>query len=257
MTITAPFDATAHDYDATFTDTLLGRWLRDIVRERIPVQAGDRVLEIGCGTGEDALWLAQKGAHITATDMSVGMLRVAEQKASGQAVTFRQFDVNAKETYAQWGKQTFDGVFANFGVLNCAEDLPVVAEFLSQHTTPGAWVALVMMNPVCAWEIGWHLAKLDVRRAFRRLKPGHMAHAGSGEQIRVWYPSPGQVRRTFAPWFEHEATHAIGVLLPPSYVSHVVARYPRTFGRLAAFDRTAGTRFYNLSDHYLIVMRRR
>lgn len=138
MTITAPFDATAHDYDATFTDTLLGRWLRDIVRERIPVQAGDRVLEIGCGTGEDALWLAQKGAHITATDMSVGMLRVAEQKASGQAVTFRQFDVNAKETYAQWGKQTFDGVFANFGVLNCAEDLPVVAEFLSQHTTPGA-----------------------------------------------------------------------------------------------------------------------
>ena len=43
-----------------------------------------RVLEIGCGTGEDALFLAQQGIHITATDASEEMLRITREKTENQ-----------------------------------------------------------------------------------------------------------------------------------------------------------------------------
>ncbi len=259
MTLTAPFDAAAPVYDATFTDTRLGRWLRQIVRERVPVESGQRVLELGCGTGEDALWLAQQGAAVTATDGSHEMLRVAERKAAAANVanrpTFAPLNINAP--HVDGGP--FDGVFANFGVVNCATDLPALAHFLAAHTQPGAWAAFVVMGPVCVWEIGWYLAHLDAGRAFRRMQPGQMAHAGGGEYVQVWYPGPGAVRRAFAPAFAHEATRGIGVALPPSYLSGAVERHPRLFGLAAHFDRQVGVRwpFYHAADHYLIVMKRR
>jgi len=58
--VTATFDAVASGYDAAFTERTLGRMLRAAVRERLPFAAGDRVLELGCGTGEDAIWLDRK-----------------------------------------------------------------------------------------------------------------------------------------------------------------------------------------------------
>ncbi len=259
MTLTAPFDAVAPAYDATFTHTQLGRWLRDIVRAHIPVQAGQRVLELGCGTGEDALWLARQGAAVTATDASYAMLHVAERKAAAAAIAnpprYALLDINAPQVDGG----PFDGVFANFGVVNCATDLPALADFLAAHTQPGAWVAFVVMGPVCAWEIGWYLAHLDAGRAFRRLQPSQMAHAGGGQQVQVGYPSPGAVRRAFAPAFMYESTRGIGVALPPSYLSGAVDRHPRPFGLAAQFDRQVGVRwpFYHAADHYLITLRRR
>ena len=35
---------------------------------------GRTVLDLGCGTGRHALWLAQAGASVTAVDFSEGML---------------------------------------------------------------------------------------------------------------------------------------------------------------------------------------
>src|SRR5574341_1364692 len=61
-----PFDAAALTYDEIFTQRRLGSWLREMVRERLPFQPGDHILELGCGTGEDALWLAQRGISVTA-----------------------------------------------------------------------------------------------------------------------------------------------------------------------------------------------
>src|SRR5690348_11622808 len=55
------FDGKAHDYDADFTATGLGSVLRVRVWDRLAVLfAGrERLLELGCGTGEDAVWLAR------------------------------------------------------------------------------------------------------------------------------------------------------------------------------------------------------
>jgi len=43
------------------------------------IQPGDRVLEIGCGTGQLAKLIAQRGAQVTGIDASPGMLAIAEE----------------------------------------------------------------------------------------------------------------------------------------------------------------------------------
>ena len=96
----APFDTVAAEYDAAFTDHVLGRWLRGAVWKHLDAafQPGDRVLELGCGTGEDALHLAQRGVHVHATDAAETMVHLADQKALlhgvAQHVTTQQLDLN-------------------------------------------------------------------------------------------------------------------------------------------------------------------
>jgi SAM-dependent methyltransferase len=252
-----PFDSTATAYDDTFTHRRLGVWLRGMVRAYVPFQAKQRVLELGCGTGEDALWLAERGVHITATDASAEMLDAAREKVGaaglGDTVTLAHFDMNRPHDTPPEISADYDGVLANFGALNCVENRPALAAFLAERVRHGGRVILVVMNPLCPWEIGWHLLHGKPRTAFRRLRGGEMAHTGGGQMIRVWYPSPGRLRREFAPAFRHVRTVGIGALLPPSYLDHLVERWPGTFARLARLDRRSGRYFplTHLNDHYL------
>jgi len=61
------------------------------------IPTGSRVLEIGCGTGSLSLLMAERGAQVTAIDISAGMLSEAQFKAEeaglANAITFQQLDV--------------------------------------------------------------------------------------------------------------------------------------------------------------------
>ena len=277
-----PFDPVAGRYDAIFTHTRLGRWLREAVWERLDAafQSGDHVLELGCGTGEDAVWLAQRGVRVLATDASPAMLDVARDKAEsagiGDRISFACLDIRywildikAPSQHAmsniqyptsniQYPISRFDGAFSNFGALNCLPDRRPVAEALSRWIRPGGRVVLVVMGPLCPWEVVWHLAHGEVQTAFRRFRSGIEAHAGEDTTVRVWYPSPRRLRAEFAPHFRHLETAGIGALLPPSYLNHLVDRWPRLFEKLAAVDRRLGHLFPWpwLNDHYLSVFER-
>ena len=89
MPMAEPFDVAAASYDADFTETQLARWLRETVQAHLATAfgPGDHVLELGCGTGEDAIWLAQRGVRVTATDVSQSMLNVAQRKAAAAGLT--------------------------------------------------------------------------------------------------------------------------------------------------------------------------
>jgi ubiquinone/menaquinone biosynthesis C-methylase UbiE len=63
------------------------------VRETIGDPRGLRVLDLGCGTGRHALWLAAGGATVTAVDFSLGMLREARHKPGAEAVRFVVHDL--------------------------------------------------------------------------------------------------------------------------------------------------------------------
>ncbi|HRF97071.1 MAG TPA: class I SAM-dependent methyltransferase, partial [Aggregatilineales bacterium] len=80
MTATPAFDPTAHAYDAEFTDQLLGKWLREQVWIHTPFTAPMTILELGCGTGEDARHFADMGISVLATDASGEMIAVARAK---------------------------------------------------------------------------------------------------------------------------------------------------------------------------------
>lgn len=256
-----PFDAHAVDYDQHFTHTLLGRWLRAavwaVLRENFC--AGQHVLEIGAGTGEDAVWLAERGVEVTATDASAGMLAVGRSKAQRQSldgrVIFRQIDWSAAEVAAPI---PYDGVLANFGVLNCIGDRRGLARRLAPAVRPGARMVVVMMGSLCAWEIAWRLGHGEVRAAWRRRRAGAPARVAGGPEFPVWYPSPGELTSELAPLFRRRSLSGLGFLLPPSELHHLVARWPRGFALLRDLDRrlartSMASRF---ADHYVMVFER-
>lgn len=257
-----PFDAVAGEYDAHFTRRLLGCWLREAVHRHLTdlVQPGDRVLEMGCGTGEDALWLARRGAEVVATDASAAMLDVAHRKAAaaGMADQIRFVQVDLAEQGGA-GSGLYDLVLANFGVLNCLADRRTLAARLARWVRPGGRLALVVMSPICPWEIAWYAAHGQIRPALRRFRSGAEARLGDDATVRVWYPSPRRLRAEFLPAFQCVRTAGIGVFLPPSYLSHLVERWPRVFARLAAWERHLSDRFpwTWLADHYLMIFERR
>jgi ubiquinone/menaquinone biosynthesis C-methylase UbiE len=251
------FDAIAPAYDATFTDRPLGRLLRDLVRRQLPFQRGETVLELGAGTGADAAWLAGRGVRVVATDAAEQMLAHTRQRVPADVPVLR-FDLNQPDWESLQSFTPFDGVFANFGVWNCAANRPAIITGLAERVRPGGRVVLVVMGRHCLWEIGWHLLHAEPRRAFRRWRDGRTAHAGAGETVRVWYPSARHTRREFEPAFRHIATRNAGAWLPPSYLADRIERYPRTLRRLAWLDQhTAHSDIAAaLSDHYLIEMER-
>ena len=57
---------------------------------------GLRVLDIGCGTGRHALWLAQAGAEVTGIDFSEAMLAKAHEKTTGYSIDLIVHDLHQR-----------------------------------------------------------------------------------------------------------------------------------------------------------------
>jgi ubiquinone/menaquinone biosynthesis C-methylase UbiE len=75
------FEGTPSRYDRGIR-RLIGGQLDDLYDRLIAhVKEGDRVLDMGCGTGALTLRAAKKGAHVKAIDINPGMLEVARAKA--------------------------------------------------------------------------------------------------------------------------------------------------------------------------------
>src|SRR5215467_4453792 len=78
----APFDEAASRYDQVFTNSAIGRAQRLSVWEELTrtFHAGDHILEIGCGTGVDACYLAERGVRVLACDSSPKMIALASRR---------------------------------------------------------------------------------------------------------------------------------------------------------------------------------
>ena len=157
-TFDSPFDLIAADYDRMFTSSYTGKAQRAAVWQEIDriFQPGQRVLEMNCGTGVDALHFAKRGLSVFAFDRSGRMTDLARSRVI-QAGCEQQVHVHqmAIEDMAQWdmGLQ-FDGAFSNFGGLNCVANLSQVARDLARFVKPGSPVVLCLMNRFCLVGMG-------------------------------------------------------------------------------------------------------
>lgn len=255
----SPFEALAATYDETFTSSRIGTRMRRAVWRRLDAAfaPSGRVLELGCGTGEDAVHLAGRGVFVLATDAAAGMVAEARAKAEragvADRVTARTLDAGHLGEIELDGP--FDGAFSNFGALNCVPNLAAVSAGLSRHVRPGGRVLLCLMGRYVPWEWGWFLAHGDRKAAFRRLAAGGTEWRG----LRVAYPPVRDLRRLFAEGFRFVGARAIGVLVPPSYAEEWTGRHARLLAALDAVERRieAVPPFPSLADHVLIELERR
>jgi SAM-dependent methyltransferase len=251
------FDRLAATYDEDFTATPIAAYLRGVAQQRLAqlVQPGARVLELGCGTGEDARAVARMGAHVTATDASAAMLAITAEKTRGLSVTTAHLDLNAPEASDVGG--VFDGVYSNFGALNCALDRGALAAWLAQRIRAGGWAAFAVMGPLCLWELLWHGAHGQFRTATRRWRPSQF-QIDDSPPVTVTCPAPRQLTREFAPHFQTVSVRPLGMFVPHTAAYPVVEKRPRLLQRLLTLDKiTQDAPLLALfGDHYWVTLRR-
>jgi ubiquinone/menaquinone biosynthesis C-methylase UbiE len=259
----APFDAVAARYDETFTYSWIGQAQRSSVWSELAktFRPGDRTLEIGCGTGIDACFLAKRGVRVLACDSSSQMIAVATRRIQehGLQKLVQPRVLRAEDIATLPTNELFDGAFSNFGALNCVGDLRSMSHALARLLKPRATALLCWMGAYCAWETIWYLAHGKRQKALRRLnREGVTAQLADGASVRVHYPTVRALARAFAPEFRLQSVKGIGIAVPPSYLEPWARRHPRLLHFCERTDsligRCPGIRV--LADHVLVRLQR-
>jgi ubiquinone/menaquinone biosynthesis C-methylase UbiE len=108
---------------------------------------GKRVLELGCGAGEGAVYFALQGCDVSATDISQGMLDVAQRLAAHHAVSIRTDKMPAE--LLRYEDESFDVVYGN-GVLHHVDFRKAIVE-TARVLRPGGQAVFIeplSYNPV-------------------------------------------------------------------------------------------------------------
>jgi ubiquinone/menaquinone biosynthesis C-methylase UbiE len=115
------WDRTSRKYAKSAIGDLPG-YERTLERTRAALRPDHRVLELGCGTGTTALRLAPSVQSYLATDISTGMVDVAEEKLAADPVPALSFRAATSETLAREDAR-FDAILG-FNYLHLVRDVP-------------------------------------------------------------------------------------------------------------------------------------
>lgn len=253
----ADFDQAAITYDETFTHTAIGKMQRDLVYKELSkhLNSVKNILEINCGTGEDAIWFAKQNFNITATDISPKMIEVAKSKAN---LNFKVADINSITT--TFDGQNFDLLFSNFGGLNCLSESELKNFFSNVNSIlpEKGKLALVIMPKNTLWERFYFLAKAQFKNISRRKKERVIAQV-DGENITTYYYNPKDIVNLSEANFKTIAVKPIGFFVPPSYLNGFFKNKKgllRFLNRLEQGIKNLSS-LSKYADHYIIILQKR
>ncbi len=176
------FDGLGERYDL-LNDLLslgLDRWWRRKAAQAVRVRPGDRVLDLGCGSGAMGRYLAGR-ARVVGLDVSLGMLAQAKRRSPSLRL------VQGSAFALPFGDRSFDAAMSGF-VLRNLHDLPGAFAELHRVVVPGGSMALVDITEP---------ARPALRRAFDAyfgtVAPVLGALVGKGEEYRYLVRSLAQI----------------------------------------------------------------
>lgn len=248
------FDHVAKAYDEQFTDTKIGKAQRDLVWKylRNQVNSAQNTLELNCGTGRDAQFLAEHCKSVIATDLSPEMISFASEKYQKSNLRFESLDINLLNKLE--GK--FDLIFSNFGGLNCLapKEWKKLASSLSDKLNPGGEFIAVIMSRNCAWERFYFKKQKDeLNRNRRRSKEVILANV-DGVDVKTWYYSPEEIIKNMESNFTFVSSKPIGLFIPPSYLEPYFRKKKVIFSVLKLMESfsVSSNKSSDKADHYLI-----
>ena len=256
------FDSAAPHYDREFESSPATARLRKIILETAIrfFRPEGNLLELNCGTGTDAIMLAQRGFRVLATDASPAMLRQAERKIVQSNLSERiQLEPLAFDGLASISCRTFDGGFSNMGGLNCIPRLEPVSNALSKLIRPGGIFVACFISDFCLWETSAFLSRGQLRRAFRRRTPGRASVTVHGQQLKVYFFSPREVERQFSAGFRTVSLMGLNIFSPPPSSRGAYRLLGNAVRLLELLDNVVSdiSPFNRIGDHFLMVLERK
>ena len=256
------FDAAASTFDARF-----GEW-HSVAAQRMAVRralieafpAGGTILEIGGGTGEDAVWLAHRGFRVLSTDAAPTMVERARRKLAPlglHAETVAAEDLeHFADRFLDGTRPRFDGAFSNFACLNCVDELGTFARGLARLLRPGSAALLVLFGRSSPGEIIVECLRGRPRQAFRRFRRDAVPARIGGHDFTVRYHSAREIRLAMQPWFRLKRRAGIGIFVPPSAAEPWISRHRRLLAVLGRLDGMVKGPLAPLGDHVLYCFER-
>jgi ubiquinone/menaquinone biosynthesis C-methylase UbiE len=260
------FNVLADTYDAAFTESLIGQAQRNVsykwLQPLLAAKPGMQLLEINCGTGADAYWMASQGHSVIATDGSPAMIDKAKQKtaitnAAGEPV----FQTCAfDELHTTFHNRQFDAIVSNFAGLNCESPagMTKLSTQLQSLIRPGGYLAVVLFGKYCLWDTFYHLLKGRPRQAFNRFTNKEvMVQLSPGVQQPVYYYSVKAFERLLSPMQLIEKK-PVGVCIPPSWLEAYMQQHPRLFHWLVQWEEKVGSSSLvtSLADHAFLLFKK-
>lgn len=178
--------------------------------------AGRRVLDLGCGAGENAVTMAGQGAHVIALDVSRAQLALGKRLAETAEVRVEWHESDAADL-AFLRADSIDLALAA-GVVHEIEDFDRVLRQVHRVLRPGSAFVFSHEHPMRlavgrdgAGKDVLPLGRLEVRRSY--FDPAPMIVTYDDEAIQVW-------PRTIADVFSalHRAGYRVDALLEPEPV---------------------------------------
>ncbi|MBK7821919.1 MAG: demethylmenaquinone methyltransferase [Tessaracoccus sp.] len=181
--VAAMFDGVAKRYDLFNTVLSLGqvhRWRRATVAAVAP-RPGQRILDLAAGTGTSAAALAEHGAFVVASDISLGMLQQGRIQQPG-------IDFVAGDALAlPFPDDTFDAVTISYGLRNVEDTGAALTEML-RVTRPGGRVVIAEFSTP-TWGPFRHIYNNYLMAALPRiakLSSNPVAYGYLAESILAW-----------------------------------------------------------------------
>lgn len=257
------FDSVAADYDGDRGNNgaiqdmraEMWRWL-DAIFPR-----PSRLLDLGCGTGLDAVRMAQAGHHITATDWSAAMIgRTADRaRREGLSQNLLALNIGTHELERLPEAEAYDGAYSNLGALNCVPQLGDVAQQCGRLLKPGGRLVFTVIGRICPWEITHYLLRGRWARVKVRFSRGQAPVKLNQRIVWTCYYTPREFYQPFSGLFNLQHFRGLCVFVAPPYLVGFRERHKRWHERLWRIDRhVAGWPLLRgCGDHFLIVMRKR
>ncbi len=259
------FDHIAEEYDNDFTYSNIGKRQRNLVYSYLEKTLPNRVLnilELNCGTGQDAIWFSEKGHKVSATDISTKMIECATKKTKSKGINSINYNVlDLKKVSTLKISEKYDLIFSNFGGTNCI-DLQELKYFLknaSKLLNKKGKVILVIMPKFCLWESLYFTLKGNLKSAFRRKTDTSVDANVEGIKVKTWYHSPDEVKEISKEIYRNFKSVPIGFFLPPSYLEPFFKKRLRFLNNLNLLDIKIQNKpiFSKWSDHYLIELEKK
>lgn len=259
----AAFTAQAPEFDAIYQQDTIIQYKRKRVHDHVcsllPPSCG--ILELNAGTGEDAIFFAQLGHHVHATDISEGMQQQLRKKVTEYSlnafVTSELCSFTNLKNLQQKGP--YDFVFSNFAGLNCTNEIPEIISTLDPLLKPGGVITWVLLPPFCLWEL-LLVFKGKFATATRRFfsSKGRKAKV-NGIPFTCWYHSSARVKKLMKDKYEYIGMEGLCTIVPPSYIEHFAEKHPKLFAFLVKQEnkRKAAWPWKNIGDYYIISFRKK
>jgi len=254
------FDSASNAYDKDEAENPTRRIMRahSIKLLRATFHPGQRILEIGCGTGTEAIALAKSGMKIVATDISPQMIARTRQRVLSRGlqdrITMEQLpahDIGMLDE--EYGPKSFDGAYSSFGALNCEPRLNDFVLSLAGLLKPDSSFVCSVMNKFCLFDFA--LNSLLFKRTNRLACM--CAPLGTAEVLTSFY-SVGEFTKMFVDFFTIRQIRALLTFLPPPYFEKTIHLLKPAPTKISDLDWELG-KFYpfnRFGDHFIVIFRK-